>query len=56
MFKMLLGAGAVVLLVGFGVLSTEDVQTAGNAAAKFVTEDVKPTINKAASSLAEATK
>jgi len=56
MFKMILGAGVVVALVGFGVISTEDVQTAGNAIAEFAKDDVKPVINKAANTLVEATK
>lgn len=56
MFKMILGAGVVVALVGFGVISTEDVQTAGNAIADFAKDDVKPAINKAANTLVEATK
>jgi hypothetical protein len=56
MFKMLLGAAAVILLVGFGIVSTEDIQSAGNTAANFVQQDVKPAINKAASSVVEVTK
>lgn len=56
MFKMIFGAGVVVALVGFGVISTHDVQTAGDAIADFAKEDVKPAINKAANTLVEATK
>lgn len=53
---MILGAGAIVVLVGFGIITTDDIQTAGNAVADFTKEDVKPVINKAANTLVEATK
>ena len=56
MFKMLIGAGLVVVAVGFGVITTEEVQTAGSAVARFVQEDAKPAINNAASKVVEATK
>ena len=56
MIKMLLGAVIVVVLVGFGVFSTSDIEKAGNAAVCFVKDDIKPIINSAASKLAESTK
>lgn len=56
MFKMILGAGVVVALVGFGVITTQDVQKAGDAIAEFAKDDVKPAINKAANTIVEATK
>ena len=56
MFKMILGAGIVAALVGFGVISTQDVQQAGDAIAGFAKEDVKPMVNKAANTIVEATK
>ncbi|SVB23862.1 uncharacterized protein METZ01_LOCUS176716 [marine metagenome] len=56
MIKMLLGAVIVVVLVGFGVFSTSDIEKAGIAAVSFVKDDIKPIINSAASKLAESTK
>ena len=53
---MLLGAVIVVVLVGFGVFSTSDIEKAGIAAVSFVKDDIKPIINSAASKLAESTK
>ena len=41
MIKMLLGAAIVVVLVGFGVFSTSDIEKAGNAAVSFVKDDIR---------------
>lgn len=55
MLKIALGAGIVLGLVGFGVVDTAQVQSAGDWIAGLFTNDVQPMINKAASSIAEAT-
>ena len=56
MLKIIFGAGIVLGLVGFGVVDTAQVQSAGDWIASLFTNDVKPMINEAASSIAEATK
>jgi hypothetical protein len=56
MFKMIIGAGIVIGLVGFGIIDTQQIQSAGDWVANLFTDDVKPMINDAASSIAEATK
>jgi hypothetical protein len=56
MFKMLLGAAVLVLLVGFGVLSSDDVKIYGEKAVNFLKNDVKPLINQTANKISEATK
>lgn len=49
MFKFILGAAAVVALVGYGVITTDDIETAGdtvvngiNSAATYVKERTDP--------------
>ena len=56
MFKMILGAGLVVVLVGFGIVDTNDIQSAGDTAAKFAKNDVAPLINRAAIKIVDVTK
>ena len=50
MFKFILGAAAVVALVGYGVVTTDDIESAGdavvngiNSAATYVKEQTDPT-------------
>ena len=54
--KMLFGAAIVLALVGFGIVDTDQVQSGGDWIANLFTNDVKPMINDAAESIAEATK
>jgi len=56
MFRLLLGAGIILALVGFGVIDTNQVQSAGDWLANLFTSDVKPIINEAATTIVEATK
>lgn len=56
MMKMLFGAAVVLALVGFGIVDTNQVQSGGDWIANLFSNDVKPMINEAAESLAEATK
>lgn len=51
MFKFILGAAAVVALVGYGVVTTEDIERAGdtvvegiNSAAAYVKQQTDPTV------------
>ena len=51
MFKFLLGAVTVAVLVGYGIITTEDVETVGNTAvniindgATYVKERTDPTL------------
>jgi hypothetical protein len=56
MLNALIGASLVVILVGLDIISTDSIQQAGNAIVNFAQNDVKLLINKAATTVEEATK
>jgi hypothetical protein len=56
MLNAFIGALIVVILVGLNIISTDSIQHAGSAMVNFAQNDVKPLINKAATTIEEATK